>query len=189
MLPLECICPAKEDVLQAERAIHTMRTALAVFLVTAAILIDASTIGAQQGTKLKKKAVTIVGRVAAKVSDVQNINIGNRAESFTIFVISLGSKERNRQPDKFVQVIYIYSSNEQSLPDSFFDYAIRYRFRVVRDPSCDGLVTDIRDTESEKLSGVAAVIAPARSAPDALWDSRLPLECYLLSPGKYKVRK
>jgi hypothetical protein len=166
-----------------------MRTALAVFLVTAAILIDAPTIDAQQGTKPKKKPFTIVGRVSAKVCDVQNINIDNHVESFTIFVISLGPKEPNQQPDKFVQVRYIYSSTKQSLPDSFFDYAIRYRFRVVRDPSCDGFVTDIRDPESEKLSGVAAEIGHARGAPDTLWDSRLPLECYLLSPGKYKVQK
>ena len=166
-----------------------MRTTLAVFLVTAAILIDAQTVGAQQGMEPKKKPITIVGRVAAKVWDAQNINIENHVESFTIFVISLGPKEHNEHPDRFAQVRYIYSSTKQSLPDSFFDYAIRYRFRVVRDPGCDGFVTDIRDPESEKLPGVAGEIGHARSAPDTLWDPRLPLECYLLSPGKYKVQK
>jgi Crp-like helix-turn-helix domain len=31
------------------------------------------------------------------------------------------------------------------LPDAFFDYAIRYRFRAIRDPSCEGFVTNMRD--------------------------------------------
>jgi hypothetical protein len=129
----------------------------------------------------EKKDVTIVGRVAAKVWDVQ-LNTQNQAKSFTIFVISLESKGQNKQPDKFVQIVYSYSSRKQSLPDSFFDYTIRYRFRAVRDPSCDGFVTDMRDPESENSSGVAGYISTARGAPDLLWNSRLPLDCVSLEP-------
>jgi hypothetical protein len=180
--------PAKKDAVRAARIIHMVRIAFAVFLVTAAILMDERTTSAQQGTKPKKKTVTIVGRVAAKVWDVQ-LNIQNHAESFTIFVISLESKGQNKQPGKFVQIAYSYSTDKESLPDSFFDYTIRYRFRAVRDPSCDSFVTDMRDPESENSSGVAAYISPARGAPDLLWNSHLPLDCYLLSPGKYKVQK
>jgi hypothetical protein len=180
--------PAEEDVLRSPRVIHLLAFALVGLLVSTAVLVDVPAIGAQQNAKPKKKNTTIVGRVAAKVWDA-HLNMENHSESFTVFVISLESKGHNKQPDKFVQVRYIYSSDKQSLPDSFFDYAIRYRFRVVRDPSCDEFVRDIRDPESGKFSGLAAELSPARNAPDTLWNPRLPLDCYLLSPGKYKPQK
>lgn len=154
----------------------------------AGILLDAPMIGAQQAAKPKKKAVTIVGRVAAKVADIQ-LNMGNHSESFTVFVISPESKRPDKQPDKLVRVTYSYSSDKERLPEYFFDYSIRYRFRVVRDPSCDENVVDIRDPAAGKLAGLAGEISPARGAPNIHWDIASPLDCYLLSPGKYKVQK
>lgn len=53
--------------------------------------------------KPKKKAMTIVGRVAAKVADIQDLNIGSHSESFTVFVISLESKRPDKQPGKLVK--------------------------------------------------------------------------------------
>jgi hypothetical protein len=166
-----------------------VRIRLTIFLVIAGILLDAPVIGAQEAVKPKKKATTIVGRVAVKVADIQDLNIGGHSESFTVFVISLESKRPDKQPDKLVQVRYSYSSDRQRLPEYFFDYSIRYRFRVVRDPSCDENVMDIRDPESGNLGGLAGEISPTRGAPNIHWDIHRPLDCYLLSPGKYKVQK
>ena len=166
-----------------------MRITLTIFLVIAGILLNAPVTGAQQAVKPKKKATTIVGRVAAKVADIQDLNIGSHSESFTVFVISLESKRPDKQPDQLVQVHYSYSSDRQRLPEYFFDYSIRYRFRVVHDPSCDENVMDIRDPESGKLGGLAGEISPALGAANIHWDIHRPMDCYLLSPGKYKVQK
>ncbi len=100
-------------------------------------------------------------------------------------------REHDKQPDDFVQVHYLYSAAEEGLPTSFFDDSIRYRFRLVRDPSC---VTDMPYLHSEKFSGTSAYISPARGAPEpsgfrnTLWDSHLPLDCYLFE-RKYKIQK
>jgi hypothetical protein len=164
--------------------------AFACFLMTAAVLSNTLTSGAQQGSKSKKKSTTIVGRVTARVVDDMHLTLlDDHPENFSVFVVSLESKGHNNQPAKLVRVTYSYFSDVQSLPESFFDYSVRYRFRVVRDPSCDEIVTDLRDADAGTLPGLAAYIRSTRGAPDLVWDSRVPLDCYLLSPGKYKVQK
>jgi hypothetical protein len=165
-----------------------VRIKLAVSLIAAALLIDESIIRAQEAKKPTKKAITIVGRVSARVSDMQ-LGPMDHADSFAIFIVWMESKVDDRQPGKYVKVYYLYSSNKDSLPASFFDYSIRYRFHLLRDSSCDGFVTDIRDPESEKFPGLSAEVTPSRGSPLFEWVGHPMLDCYLLSPGKYKVQK
>jgi hypothetical protein len=181
----------KEDALRILRTIRTVRIAFAVFLATAAILIGETTLFAREVKKPKEKTVTIVGRVAAKVWDVQNIptfGAGKHSGNMTVFILWMESGSHTKEPEKYVQVSYLYSSNEESLPESFFDYSIRYQFHVVRDSRCDGFVTDVRDPESEKSSGISAEIKPAKSSPLLDWHHHRPLDCYVLHAADYKIR-
>jgi hypothetical protein len=58
----------------------------------AAILMDVPIIAAQQTTKPREKATTIVGRVVAKIFDMQVIISKNHPRSSGLFVISFESK-------------------------------------------------------------------------------------------------
>lgn len=140
----------------------------------------------QETTKPKNTHVRIVGRVVAKVWDVQGLHFpdNSQAENFTVFVISIEPKSSGKS-EKFVRLTYRYTSLKDSLPISFFDYSIRYRFRVVRDARCDELVMDIQDPQAGKLAGLAAEIAPAIGAPTDTWDRHRPLDCYVLRPGGF----
>lgn len=112
----------------------------ALLVLLFAVSIDAPWMFAQETTKPAKKHVTIVGRVVAKVWDVQaKPPLGN----FTVFVISVESVSNSKLSEKFVRIDYEYTSLKDHLPESFFNYSIRYRFEVV--PDGDEIVTDIRD--------------------------------------------
>jgi hypothetical protein len=144
-----------------------------------------------QETTNPRKHLTIVGRVVAKVLDIQGLPLldHSQAKNFTVFVIYVDSKSNGKQSQKFVLVDYDYTSLKDSLSTSFFDYSIRYRFRVVRDAHCDGIVMDIQDPEAGKLGGFAAQITPAIGAPMDTWDRHRPLECYVLHPGRFVAEK
>ena len=144
-----------------------------------------------QETTNPRKHLTIVGRVVAKVWDLQGLPLLDHSQpkNFTVFVIYVDSKSNGKQSQKFVRVDYDYTSLKDSLPTSFFDYSIRYRFRVVRDARCDGMVMDIQDPEARKLGGLAAEITPAIGAPTDTWDRHRPLECYVLRPGRFVAGK
>jgi hypothetical protein len=156
----------------------------ALLVLLFAVSIDASGVFAQETAKPAKMHVTIVGRVVAKVWDLQaKPPLGN----FTVFVISVESISNGKLSEKFVRIDYEYTSLKDRLPESFFDYSIRYRFEVV--PDGDEIVTDIRDPEASTIGGLAAEIQPAFGAPEATWDHHRPLKIFVLRPRHYKAER
>ncbi len=165
-------------------------------LVIAVGLAIPATLFAQQKPNFKTKPVTLVGRVeTTAIFEARLIN----SQNFSSFVFSIESPKDNQKSTKFVLVYYDYTSDRQTLPRSFFDYSILYELRAIRDPHCDSRVTDNQEPElsqggsSGLLSGelLPALNSPYWSKLDQRfppWDRAAPLECYLLRPGKYRVR-
>ena len=143
--------------------------------------------------KPETKPATLVARVITMpIMDLHLV--GSKNETSLVFATEpAGGKQGSAH---FVLVYYDYSSDKKALPDSFFDYSIRYELRVTRDPGCDSPVSDIRSEEihREGVTGLAAELMPARSSPywgDKFppWDTKAPLACYRLRPGRYKVAR
>ena len=127
----------------------------------------------------------LVGRaITMPIMDVHLVH----SQNTTSFVFSAEPIKGRRHSAKFILVYYEYASDRSALPKSFFDYSIRYELSALRDPSCDGTVTDIRDSVQGLLSGY---LTPTSGSPYwnqkfPPWDTAGPLDCYVVRSGKYK---
>ncbi len=164
--------------------------ALSVLLACTAIVTGVAARQAAKTTETKEPSKVVQGRVLARRAGLRDA-VGNfdglRRETF---LFGVESKETSMQPLRPIKVVYKFYRRQPTLPESFFDYSVRYQLQAVRDSSCDETLDSLSYEEAADESGKPLgrdyVLRPLEGAPKELLKPDSLLPCYVLRPGNYK---
>lgn len=104
-----------------------------------------------------------------------------------VLIIRIARRIKGRENQSYIKVVYEYAANESSLPQNIFDGNSQWRFVLKRNLSCDSTLKEMKATKTK--AGDIMVPRLKFTREIEILEDEVNLPCYVLKPGKYRMRK
>jgi hypothetical protein len=164
--------------------------ALALTMTCAIALIS---VRIQASPKSHDRTTTMTGDVLAIATKYSLVELHGDFPQVEAFLFAPEYKRKHERQAPIVVHYLFWKNSEKKLSDSFFDYSALYTLQLHRDPACDETMRNLTHLAIQDESGTKfadmPMMEPAKGAPVTNPNTDLPLECYVLKPGNFRLRK